>query len=91
MNTHTHNSIAAAIKAGTAHPDYVFNDWDVNTILAGFARQIIEDATESIDNTRDLSYLLGAIMDNLTQSPNVFLRAEQKRTTYRGENQGGHM
>lgn len=85
MNTHTHNSIAAAIKAGTAHPDYVFNVWDVETILAGFARQIMDDATQSIGDSRDLSYLLGSIGDALTTAPHDYLLAEWKRITHREE------
>lgn len=57
MNTYTHthiHSIAAAIADGTARPDSVFNDWDVNTILAGFAREIIAGAEDNIPDTRAL-------------------------------------
>lgn len=79
MHTHTHNSIAAAIENGTARPDIVFNDWDVNTVIAGFAREVIEAAEDNITDTRQLCAVLGIVAELMVIAPEVFFKDETKR------------
>ena len=79
MHTHTHNSITAAIASGTARPDIVFNDWDVNTVIAGFAREVIEAAEDNITDTRQLCAVLGIVAELMAIAPEVFFKDETKR------------
>lgn len=79
--------IVAAIADGTARPDSVFNDWDVNTILAGFAREIIAGAEDNIPDTRALCSMLAVIAESMIVSPCDFLIAERKRTTIQSDTQ----
>lgn len=70
---------AAAIANGTARPDYVFSDWDVNTIIAGAMREVIAQAVDCIGDTRALCELLEAIANVMIVSPGEYLKAENQR------------
>lgn len=78
-------TITAAIAAGTARPDSVFSDWQVNTILAGAMREIIEKAALCIGDTRDLCALLESVAAVMEQAPENFLKAERKRKAAESE------
>ena len=76
---------AAAIANGTAHPDCVFSDWDVNIIIAGAMREVITQATDCIGDTRVLCELLEAIANIMIEAPGEYLKAEINRATIESE------
>ena len=85
MGKQTTNAITAAIASGTARPDIVFNDWSVDTIIAGFAREVIKGAEDNISDTRDLCAVLAIVAELMALAPEVFYKGEAERQSHESE------